>query len=262
MQESTFAFEQPPRALISGGAGGIGRAIAGSLRRSGGTVAVADLPSALAAMPGDEGDRDLSIPMDIRAETSVRAGVARAAEVMDGLDTVVNAAGICRLRPLADVDIEEWEATLGINLTGTFLVMREAMPYLKASGCGRIVNIASDAGKRGYPQLGAYCASKFGVVGLTQSIAAEVAPDGVRVNAVCPSTIADSPMGDDVARQRVALGHAADIDGIRQRRIERYPLGRPGVVADVTEAVLFLLSDGAGWITGETLNIDGGSLAG
>ena len=136
------------------------------------------------------------------------------------------------------------------------------MLHLKASVSGRVVNIASDAGKSGYPLLGAYCASKFAIVGLTQSIAAEVGHSGVRVNAVCPCTVEDTGIGRDVADQRVGLGQAASLDELAERRIARYPLGRPGNVHDVTEAVMFLLSDDASWITGESLNIDGGSLAG
>lgn len=262
MQTSTFAFERPPRAFITGGAGGIGHAIATRLVELGGSVAIADLATALDSLPDTAGLPFVKIPLDLRDEASVRTGVALAAETLGGLDTVVNAAGICRLARLEDVSSDEWDTVLDINLGGTFLVMREAMPHLKASGRGRIVNIASDAGKRGYPLLGAYCASKFAVVGLTQAIAAEVAPAGVRVNAVCPSTIADTGMGESVAAQRIALGQAANTDELARRRIERFPLGRPGRVHDVTEAVLFLLSDSAGWITGEALNIDGGSLAG
>lgn len=260
MPTSTFAFGRPPRALITGGAGGIGRAIATRLAGIGGTIAIADLPSALedgSAPPGL-----VQVGMDVRDEDSVREGVAHAVGRLGGLDVLVNAAGVCRLARLEDVSSAEWASTIAVNLTGTFLVMREAMPSLRASGAGRVVNVASDAGKRGYPLLGAYCASKFGVVGLTQAVAQEVAPDGVRVNAVCPSTVADTAMGRDIAEQRVALGQAADLEALARRRIERYPLGRPGSVDDVTEAVMFLLSESAAWITGESLNIDGGSLAG
>ena len=262
MQTSTFVFDRPPRALVSGGAGGIGQAVARRLAGLGASVAIADLPAALDALADTADIGFVRVPMDLRDEASVRTGMAMAVAQLDGLDTVVTAAGICRLARLEDVSSDEWSATLDINLGGTFLVMREAMPHLKASGRGRIVNVASDAGKRGYPLLGAYCASKFAVVGLTQAIAAEVAADGVRVNAVCPSTIADTGMGEAVAAQRIALGQAADAEELAQRRLARFPLGRPGSVHDVTEAVLFLLSDSSSWITGEAINIDGGSLAG
>jgi NAD(P)-dependent dehydrogenase (short-subunit alcohol dehydrogenase family) len=195
-------------------------------------------------------------------EASVRRAGGHAVERLDGLDGVVNAAGTCRLAPVAELATGDWEATLAINLTGTFLVLREALPHLRAAGTASVVNLSSNAGKRGYPTLGAYCASKFGVIGLTQSLAAEVGPWGIRVNAICPAVIAETGMGADVARQRVALGFADSLEDLAAERARSYPLGRVGTVADVVEAVLFLLSDGSAWISGESVNIDGGSLAG
>lgn len=271
METSRFAFSRPPRALVAGGAGGIGLAVATRLAELGASVAIGDLPAALEQRARGEHDgRDahgggppfLELSLDVRDEASVRGAVATAARELGGLDTLVNAAGIVRLHPLEEVVTDEWDAILDVNLRGTFLVLREAMPHLRASGAGRVVNVASDAGKRGYPNLAAYCASKFGVVGLTQAVAAEVGPAGVRVNAVCPSTIADTPMGDSVAAQRIALGQAGDLEELAAQRRARFPLGRPGTVVDVVEAILFLLSDSAGWISGESLNIDGASLAG
>jgi NAD(P)-dependent dehydrogenase (short-subunit alcohol dehydrogenase family) len=200
--------------------------------------------------------------MDVTAEDSVRRGVGFAAEHLDGLDGVVNAAGICRLAPIADLATRDWDDTIAVNLTGTFLVLRETVPHLRSAGAASIVNLSSNAGKRGYPALGAYCASKFGVVGLTQSLAAEVGAWGIRVNAVCPATIAETGMGANVARQRVALGFAGTLEDLATQRAQGYPLGRVGTVADVVETVMFLLSDSSGWITGESVNIDGGSLAG
>ena len=262
MTGTVFPFAQSPRALISGGAGGIGLGIARRLRDVGGEVVLADLPQALEALEPADREMFTTVPMDVSDSGSVAAGVARAAGVLGALDTLVCSAGIFRLDRLEDVSDEDWERTISVNLTGTFLLLREAMPHLKASGCGRVVAIASDAGKSGYPSLSAYCASKFGVVGLVQSVAIEVAPSGVRVNAVCPSTVADTAMGEAVAELRVAAGQVADRAQLDRARTARFPLGRVGNVADVTEAAMFLLSDAAAWITGESLNIDGGSLAG
>jgi NAD(P)-dependent dehydrogenase (short-subunit alcohol dehydrogenase family) len=259
---TTYAFSRPPRTLVTGGAGGIGLGVVRRLLEHGGAVAVADLPDAL----GRLGDVDLGgvvrLPLDVTDEASVRRAVGAAAERLGGLDGVVNAAGTCRLAAIADLSTRDWEATLAINLTGTFLVLREALPHLRAAGAASVVNLSSNAGKRGYPTLGAYCASKFGVIGLTQSLAAEVGTWGIRVNAVCPAVIAETGMGADVARQRVALGFADSLEELAAQRARSYPLGRVGTVADVVEAVLFLLSDGSAWISGESVNIDGGSLAG
>jgi NAD(P)-dependent dehydrogenase (short-subunit alcohol dehydrogenase family) len=262
MPGTTYAFSRPPRTLVTGGAGGIGLGVVGRLLEHGATVAVADLPGPLSQLADPTLASVVRVPIDVTDEASVRAGVGLAAERLGGLDRVVNAAGICRLAAVADLATSDWDAVIDVNLKGTFLVLREALPYLRAAGTASIVNLSSNGGKRGYPTLGAYCASKFGVIGLTQTLAAEVGSAGIRVNAVCPATIAETGMGADVIRQRLELGFADSVEELAAQRTQAYPLGRVGTVADVVEAVLFLLSDGASWISGESLNIDGGSLAG
>jgi NAD(P)-dependent dehydrogenase (short-subunit alcohol dehydrogenase family) len=204
----------------------------------------------------------LPIPMDVTSEASVAGGIAKAAEVMGGLDTLVNSAGVFQFRKLEEIATTEWDRILDVNLRGTFLAMREAMPHLKASGRGRVVNISSDAGKTGFPLLGAYCASKFAVVGLTQAVAAEVAASGVRVNAVCPATIAETAMGKVVIEQKIELGFGASAEEVVERGAQSFPLQRVGRVEDVVAAIMFLISEGSSWITGESINVDGGSLAG
>ena len=202
------------------------------------------------------------IGIDVSDDASVVEGVGAAVTALGGLDTLVNSAGVFQFRALEGITTEEWDRVLDVNLRGTFLTMREAMPALKASGRGRVVNIASDAGKTGFGLLAAYCASKFGVVGLTQAVAVEVAPDGVRVNTVCPGTIAETGMGRIVIEQKIELGYGATPDEVLARGAASFPLRRVGTVRDVVDAVVFLISDGSAWITGESINIDGGSLAG
>jgi meso-butanediol dehydrogenase / (S,S)-butanediol dehydrogenase / diacetyl reductase len=263
MTMESLAFPVTPgrRALVTGGASGIGLGAARRLLDVGATVAIADLPAQIERLGSDLAPL-VPVPMDVRDEASVRHGVAAAVAALGGLDTLVNSAGVFQFRRLEEIATDEWDRILDINLRGTFLVLREAMPHLRASGVGRVVNIASDAGKTGFPLLGAYCASKFGVVGLTQAVAGEVAGDGVRVNAVCPGTVAETGMGRVVIEQKIELGFGADAGEVLQRGAESFPLGRVGTVTDVVDAVLFLISEGSGWITGESLNIDGGSLAG
>jgi meso-butanediol dehydrogenase/(S,S)-butanediol dehydrogenase/diacetyl reductase len=202
------------------------------------------------------------VPMDVTDDASVVTGVAAAATALGGLDTLVNSAGVFQFRAIEGITTPEWDRIIDVNLKGTFLAMREAMPHLKASKRGRVVNISSDAGKRGFALLGAYCASKFGVVGLTQAVGAEVAPDGVRVNAVCPGSVSETGMGRVVIEQKIALGHGASAEEVVQRGAASFPLRRVGTVADVVSAVMFLVSENSNWITGESINIDGGSLAG
>ena len=249
-------------AFVTGGASGIGLGVAERLVGLGADVAIADLPGPLDRLDAARRSGFIEIPLDVTDDASVVAGVAAARERLGGLDTLVNCAGVFQFRALEAITTAEWDWILDVNLRGTFLVMREAMPHLKASGRGRVVNIASDAGKRGWPLIGAYVASKFGVVGLTQAIAAEVAPDGVRVNAVCPSTVSETGMGRVVLEQKVELGYGETAAEVLERGAASFPLRRLGTVADVVEAVVFLLSESSGWITGESLNVDGGSLAG
>jgi NAD(P)-dependent dehydrogenase (short-subunit alcohol dehydrogenase family) len=257
-----FAFSPGRRALVTGGASGLGLGTARRLVEIGATVAIADLPAALDRMaPGDRSPF-LSIPMDVTDDTSIAEGVRAAADRLGGLDTLVNSAGVFQFRALEGISTVEWDRILDVNLRGTFLVMREAMPRLKASRRGRVVNISSDAGKTGFPLLAAYCASKFGVVGLTQAVAAEVAPDGVRVNAVCPGTVAETGMGRVVIDQKIELGYGQSPQEVVQRGAASFPLRRVGTVADVADAIMFLISENSNWITGESINIDGGSLAG
>jgi meso-butanediol dehydrogenase/(S,S)-butanediol dehydrogenase/diacetyl reductase len=250
------------RALVTGGASGIGLGAARRLREFGALVAVADLPQALDNLSAADTEAFVPIAMDVTDDASVSSGIREAAERLAGLDTLVNSAGVFQFRAIEGISTAEWDRIIDVNLKGTFLVMREAMPHLKASRTGRVVNIASDAGKKGFALLGAYCASKFGVVGLTQAIAAEVAPHGVRVNAVCPGTVAETQMGKVVINQKIELGYGASPAEVVSRGAASFPLQRVGTVADVVEAIMFLLSDGSSWITGESINIDGGSLSG
>ena len=257
-----FTVAPERKALVTGGASGIGLGTARALAATGAAVAIADLPAALDRMDGAETAAFVPVPMDVSDDVSVRAGVAAAAAALGGLDTLVNSAGVFQFRAIEEIATAEWDRIIDINLKGTFLAMREAMPHLKASKRGRVVNISSDAGKRGFALLGAYCASKFGVTGLTQAVAAEVGPDGVRVNAVCPGSVSETRMGQVVIEQKIALGYGGSPEEVVQRGTEAFPLRRLGTVDDVVSAVMFLISENSNWITGESINIDGGSLAG
>jgi NAD(P)-dependent dehydrogenase (short-subunit alcohol dehydrogenase family) len=257
-----FGVAPGRRALVTGGASGLGLGAARRLTEAGAKVAIADLPAAVGRLSPEDGAGFERIAMDVSDDASVIAGVALAAANLGGLDTLVNSAGVFQFRALEAISTEEWDRVLDVNLRGTFLVMREAMAHLKQSGRGRVVNISSDAGKTGFPLLAAYCASKFGVVGLTQAVAVEVAPQGVRVNAVCPGTIAETGMGRVVIEQKIELGYGRSPEEVVRRGAESFPLKRVGTVADVVDAVMFLISENSGWITGESINIDGGSLAG
>jgi NAD(P)-dependent dehydrogenase (short-subunit alcohol dehydrogenase family) len=183
--------------------------------------------------------------------------VERATAEVGGLDTVVICAGVIHVKPLAEVTEEDWDHTMDVNIKGAFLVCQAVAPALTASGRGRIVMISSDAGKRGVPWLQAYSASKFGVVALTESLAAELAP-AVTVNCVCPVGVPTTGMGQMlVAWKSEASGQAAP--EVLSEIATSIPMARNATTTDVAEAVLFFVSESSSFITGVALDVDGGS---
>jgi meso-butanediol dehydrogenase/(S,S)-butanediol dehydrogenase/diacetyl reductase len=256
-----FEIAAGRKALVTGGASGFGYAVAERLLAAGAAVAIADLradvvDAAVASLPGA-----VPVVMDVADRAAVVDGTAAAARALGGLDTLVNSAGVFEFRAFEEIPEAEWDWILGVNLKGVFMTCQAAMPHLRASGRGRVVNIASDAGKKGYALISSYVASKFGVVGLTQSLAAEFGPFGVTVNAVCPSTVAGTGMGQKVLDGKVRL-YDKPADRVLEEGAASYPLRRLGTTADVADTIMFLISESAGWISGESINIDGGNLSG
>jgi len=237
-------------ALITGAASGIGLATAGRLLQAGWKVAVADRDAtALTAWHQRAGESTgvLLTPFDVTDEPAAQAAVARAAEVLGGLDGVVNAAGIAADIPALDTPVELFRRVLDINVTGTFVVARAAARIMKERGGGAIVNLASVAGLRGSKGRSAYGASKGAVVVLTQVLANDLARYGIRVNAVAPGPV-DTPM--------VRAMHTAADRALWTRHIPMRRYGTPEEIASVIEVLL----DGtrSGYITGEIIAVDGG----
>ena len=236
------------RVLITGGASGIGRATAALLRGEGALVAVMDRDANAAAKVAAECGA-IAIAADVADEASAQRGVDEAAEKLGGLCGVVNAAGIFRPPMMMDTDLALWNQTLAVNMTGVFLVCRAAVPHLRKAGQGAIVNIASGVGLIPTGAGGAaYAASKAGVIGLTRSIAAELAPD-IRVNAVCPGAV-ETPM---------TAGTLRDAGGaVNASIVNRYALGRPAQPEEIAAGILFLLAHESSFVTGISLAVDGG----
>lgn len=249
------------RALITGGGSGFGLEIARRLVRAGARVAVLDVSEAALERAREElGAALLPIRADVRDGGQVRDAVELTAETFGGLDTLVVSAGIIHIKPLAEVTEADWDSTLDINLKGAFLAMQAAAPYLVAAGHGRgrIVAISSDAGRRGFSWIAAYTASKFGLVGLVESVAVELAEGGVTVNVVCPVGAPGTGMGRQVLDWKVrATGNEADEVVAAAARTN--PLGRNASEADVASAVAWFISDEASFLTGVALDIDGGA---
>ncbi len=241
--------------LVTGGGGGIGRAIALAFAAQGARVMIADLPGAAAEeslrLLHQQGSPAAFVSVDVTQAAQVAAMVATTVQQFGALDVAVNNAGIegsARV-PVAEHAQQAWDAVIAVNLTGVFLCMKHQLPALLKTR-GAIVNMASVAGLSGSRIGAAYHASKHGVVGLTKAAALEYAEHGVRINAVAPGVI-HTPMAE-----RLQL---VDAPGA-QRVLAAHPLGRLGTPQDVASAVLWLCSPGAAFITGHTLPVDGGYL--
>lgn len=234
--------------IVTGGASGIGRATARLFRQEGASVAVLDRSDNAAKAVADEIGA-VAVTCDVADPASVSAAVAKAAEAMGGLDGLVNAAGILSSAGLADTSAEVFARTLAVNLTGTFLVIQAAAPFIQAAGKGTIVNIASGVGLMPTgPGSVAYVASKAGVVGLTKSIAMELAPN-IRVNSVCPGAVETA----------MTAGYIRTATGEPDPSIAtRYALGRHAQPEELAAAILFLTSDESSFMTGIALPVDGG----
>ncbi len=246
------------RAIVTGAGSGIGEAIAHTLADDGAQVVVADLDAHAAervagAIRSGAG-RALAMEVDVAQEASVARLVAECVRQLGGVDLLVCNAGIGIAATVEGTSLEDWQRVLGVNLTGTFLCCRAAIPVMRRSGGGTIVAIASVAGQVGIRNRAAYCASKAGVVGLMRSIVADYAAEGIRACCVLPGTV-DSPWIERI------LANQPDPAAERQRMEARQLIGRMGTPREIAAAVRFLASDAAAFAHGACLVVDGGMTA-
>jgi len=243
------------KALITGGANGIGRATALRLAREGCDIALLDRePSEETAAAVRALGREAHVAVgDVTDEASVTAAANQLVKALGPVDVLVNSAGILRLGSLIEMDPKDWRNSFAVNVDGIFWTCRAVLPGMVARKQGRVINMASWLGKKAIANYSAYCASKFAVIGVTQSLAMEMAPHGITVNAVCPGLIVETRMRDESEAQHQALGLPMAKD-----RVNTIPMGRLGLPNDVARLVCFLASDESDYMTGQSINITGG----
>ena len=243
-------------ALVTGGATGIGRAAALLFAREGARVLVSDIDAAAGAATAEAireagGEADFQAA-DVSDEEQVRRLVARCSERFGRLDCAMNNAGITGpTAPVQAIELPDWNRTLAVNLGGVFLCMKHELPVMQRQGAGAIVNTASGAGIVATPFMASYCASKHAILGLTKTAAVENARSGVRINAICPGST-DTPM----------LRASMKLDpSVEKMILASMPGGRLGRAEEIAEAAVWLCSERASFVSGESLLVDGGSVA-
>ncbi|MBM4075370.1 MAG: SDR family oxidoreductase [Planctomycetes bacterium] len=243
------------RVLVTGGASGIGLVIARQLLNAGARVHVCDVSSEALIRAGAELDVSKTLA-DVASESDVDRLFADVNMQLGGLDVLVNNAGIAGpTSPVEQTSLEDWRRTVEVNLTGTFLCTRRAVPLLKATGGGAIINIASCAARLGFPNRSPYSASKWGLIGLTETWAMELGPAGIRVNAVLPGIVAGERQ-DRVLQSRATL-EGIDVKDARRQRTQAVSLRCMVTAEDVAESVVFLCSSAGRMISGQSLSVCG-----
>lgn len=247
--------------LITGAAAGIGKGIATSFAREGANLALCDINKAgvdlLAQELAQFGGKIFCYSLDVTKEAQVKPVIAQVMRDMGVLDVLVNNAGVSTMQVSWELSEEEWDYNMDVNAKGCWLVTKHVAPYMIARRSGKIVNLASMGGLIGAPYLAHYCASKFAVVGFTQSVSKELAPYGITVNAVCPGFVHTDMQNREVIWEANLRG-IEDPEEVRKEYVKLTPMGRLSTPDDIAPVVLFLASDDAGFITGDSVRVSGG----
>lgn len=248
-------------AIVTGAAQGLGRAIAERCLREGARVVIADIQ----APPLEKTATELQALGDVRAQTCDVTDEDQVRELCHFSEATfgpcrlfVANAGILIAESILSFDVARWRKVIDVNLTGQMLCMKHALASMQRAGHGSFIQINSKSGKKGSYKNAAYAASKFGAIGLVQSAALEMAEHGVRINAVCPGNLLDSPLWQDSLFKQYALNQGVSEDEIRRKYIEQVPMRRACTYDDVCNVVTFLASDASSYMTGQAINVTGG----
>ncbi len=250
-------------AIVTGGAQGLGAAICTRLAKEGARVVIADVnldgaEETVANIQAQTGQPALAVPVDVTKEVQVAALVDRAMDEWGRLDILVSNAGVLVAEAVDEFPAEKWQFVLNVNLFGYFLCAKHAARVMKPQHSGVIVQINSKSGKKGSYKNSAYAASKFGGVGLTQSLALELAEHNIRVNAVCPGNLLDSPLWVNSLYAQYAKKWGITKEEVRQKYVNQVPMKRGCTYQDVTNVVVFLASEQSSYMTGQAINVTGG----
>lgn len=250
-------------AVVTGGGSGIGSGICRTLAEEGCVVAVTDIRFNAAEKVASEIAKDLNAKTKAYAfDVSDKNAVEQAAEGIEKelgpIDIWVNNAGISKIVPFLECSEELWDLTMRINLKGAFIGCQTAIKHMLARKRGVIINMSSQSGKAGNSHYEAYCASKFGIIGLTQSIALEFARQGIRINALCPGVVF-TPLWDEQLKDYAGKRNLKP-EEVRPYLESKIPLGRLCTPEDVAKAIVFLASEDSSYITGQSINLAGGSI--
>lgn len=251
------------KAVVTGAAQGLGEAILERLAEEGCDAVGWDInkqgvEATARRIASKTGRKVVGMKVDVCDSEQVREAMDASAEALGALDIAVCNAGILVSGDSIEFDIAQWRRVIEVNLVGYFLCAREAARVMLRFGGGSIIQINSKSGKKGSFRNTAYVASKFGGIGVTQSLALEFAERGIRVNAVCPGNLLDSPLWVDNLFKQYAANQGISEEEVRRRYIEKVPMKRPCVYRDVTNAVVFLASDESSYMTGQAINVTGG----
>jgi sorbitol-6-phosphate 2-dehydrogenase len=252
------------RAVITGAAQGLGKALVERLLAEGCQVLAGDMQETQLSETAAElksrypGRTLLTARCDVTQEPEVKALVDQAQKTFGGIDIFIANAGILISGPLTEFDVGKWRKVIEVNLVGQMLCMKHGLKVMDAAGAGSYIQINSKSGKKGSFKNSAYAASKFGAIGLVQSAALEMAEKKIRVNAICPGNLLDSPLWKDSLFKQYAQNQGITEAAVRQKYIDQVPMKRPCAYEDVCNVMVFLASDLSSYMTGQAINVTGG----
>lgn len=245
-------------AIVTGAAQGLGEALAIRLNAEGAKVAVADINLEAAQKVAQGLNDSIAIEVDVTDEVQTEKMAQKVIDKYGRIDILVCNAAILIAKPVEEFPSQQWKKVIEVNLIGYFNSVKAVVPQMKKQGGGNIIQINSKSGKKGSAKNSAYAAGKFGGIGLTQSLALELAENNIRVNSICPGNLLDSPLWVNSLYEQYARNQGITKEEVRQKYLDQVPLGRGCTYDDVANVMVFLASEQSSYMTGQAINVTGG----